>query len=68
MEKHSFKVSCEFANSKGYTIIKPTNLNETGDVYPSSSDARCEEANCFTQSIDYDPDIEQIKVSKLINE
>ena len=62
LDKHSFKVSCEFANSKGYTIIKPTNLNDTGNVYPPSHNLRCEEENCFTQSVDYNLDVEQIKV------
>ena len=67
LSKHSFKVQCEFVDSKGYTIIKPTNLNETGNVYPPSKNQRCEDANCFTQSVDYGLDIEQLKVSAVFS-
>ena len=66
LSKHSFKVICEFADSKGYTIIKPTNLNETGNVYPPNKNQRCEDANCFTQSIDYNLDIDQLKVGDIL--
>ena len=62
LDKHSFKVICEFADSKGFTIIKPINLNETGNVYPPRRNQQCEDDSCFTQSIDYNLDIEQIKV------
>ena len=38
------------------------NLNDTGNVYPPSDNLRCAEENCFSQSVDYNLDVDRIKV------
>ena len=62
LNEHSFKVFCEFSNSTGYTIIKPVGFNESGEIYPKTNADRCKDPECFSETIDYGINIEQLKV------
>ena len=59
----SFEVSCEFSESKGYTIIKPIGFTKNGKIYPPKNSERCKDPECFSDSIDYGLRLEQIKVN-----
>ena len=65
LKEHSFKVYCEFSGTKGFTIIKPFGFNDTGKIYPSTTNDSCKNADCFTENISYGINHKQLKVTFL---
>ena len=61
----SFEVNCLFGNESAFTEIPPVNLPKNGLVFPKNESEMCPEPNCFTQSVQYHPSLDQIEA--LIN-
>ena len=64
----SFEVNCLFGNESAVTEITPVNLPESGLVFPKNESERCSEPNCFTQSVQYHPSLNQIEVKITLTE
>ena len=62
LNEHSFKVICEFSESKGYTIINPVGFNESGNIFPKTNADRCRDPECYSESISYGVNTAQLKV------
>ena len=59
----SFEVNCGFWNESAVTEIQPMNWPKNGLVFPKNESVRCSEPNCFTQSVQYNPSLDQIEVT-----
>ena len=62
LELHSFYVECEFIEDIGITLIRQNDWKSDGYLYPENDSQRCQNADCYTKSLDYDASVDQIEV------
>ena len=62
LEIHSFYVECEFTEDIGITVIRQNDWKSDGYHYPQNDSQRCQNADCFTKSIEYGISLDQIEV------
>jgi len=66
LEFHSFFVECEFVEDMGITLLRPNDWKSDGYDYPENDSQRCQNADCFTKTIDYDASLDQLEVCLFI--
>ena len=62
IELHAFKVECEFTETEGRTVIRSTDWNENGFIFPKTEEERCTDPNCFSHIFKYPASNAQIEV------
>ena len=58
----SFEVNCFFSEFEVSTEIPVINQSDKGFVFPANESDKCDRPECFSQTINYLPKLEQIEV------